>query len=80
MSDEPADSDGPIRLSFAEAYDQLREITERIDSPDVPVDELLELLRRGKGLETALRARLDEVEQQITAIEAGENIPHFEIT
>lgn len=69
-----------IRLSFAEAYDQLKTITDRLAHDNVPVDELLELLRRGKGLEAALRTRLEDLEQQVTAIESGADIPTYEIT
>src|SRR4051794_6236759 len=69
-------------LAFAAAYDRLKEITTRLSSDtenEIDPDQLLELLAEGKGLEIALRQRLDEVEQQIRQIESGEGIRAYRI-
>ncbi len=42
-------------------------------------DELVELLKRGKGLELVLRAHLDEVEQQVSKIESGDSYTAYRI-
>ena len=70
----------PIEVTFPEAYEQLKAITERLNgADDIPPDELLDLLKRGKGLERVLRAHLDEVEQQVSSIEAGESYVAYRI-
>jgi exodeoxyribonuclease VII small subunit len=66
-------------IGFAEAFEELARITERLNGEQVGADELVELLRRGKGLEAALRAHLAEVEQEVEAIERGEGIEHLSI-
>jgi exodeoxyribonuclease VII small subunit len=68
-----------IDISFTEAWDQLKAITERLNSEEVEADELVDLLRRAKGLEAVLRAHLIEIEQEITAIENGEGIAAYRI-
>ena len=66
-------------LSFSEAYDRLKEITDRLNAEDVEPDELVPLLRDGKGLESALRANLEEVEQEVQAIESGKGVTPYRI-
>ena len=62
-----------------EAYDELQRITERLNGDQVSAEELVDLLRRGKGLEAALREHLAEVELQVEAIERGEGVQRFTI-
>lgn len=66
-------------IGFAEAYDELQRITERLNGDQVSAEELVDLLRRGKGLEAALREHLAEVELQVEAIERGEGVERFTI-
>jgi exodeoxyribonuclease VII small subunit len=68
-----------VEIGFGEAFEELRRITERLNGEQVAADELVELLRRGKGLEAALRAHLAEVEQEVEAIERGEGVERFRI-
>jgi len=69
----------PTALTFAEAYEQLKQITERLNSEEVEADELVGLLRQGKGLEAALRTHLTEIEQEVTEIEQGQGIAAYSI-
>lgn len=72
-------SNEPIEIIFTEAWEQLKAITERLNSEEVEADELVNLLRRAKGLEAVLRSHLTELEQEITAIEKGEGIAAYRI-
>lgn len=73
MSEQPTD------ITFTAAYDELKGITERLNNEEVEADELVDLLRRGKGLEAVLRAHLTGIEQEVTAIENGEGIAAYRI-
>lgn len=72
-------TEAPQAISFSDAYDELKSITDQLNADQVEVDALVPLLRRGKGLERALRAHLERVEQDVEAIEAGEGIARYEI-
>jgi exonuclease VII small subunit len=70
----------PIEITFPEAYEQLKAITTQLNGADrIGPDELVDLLMRGKGLERVLRARLDEVEQKVKAIESGDELTAYRI-
>lgn len=66
-------------ITFTEAYDELKQITDKLNSEEIDADELVGLLKRGKGLEAALRTHLTDIEQEVTAIEKGEGIDAFRI-
>lgn len=67
-------------ITFEAAYDELKAITDILNGTEqVPVDQLVELLGRGKGLEQALRARLNDIEQQVEDIEAGKGVRAYRI-
>jgi exodeoxyribonuclease VII small subunit len=66
-------------ITFSDAYTELKSITDTLNADQVEVDALVPLLRRGKGLEAALRAHLEQVEQEVEAIEAGEGITPYRI-
>lgn len=69
-----------IEITFTEAYEELKTITAKLNGADrLAPDELVALLSRGKGLERALRERLEQVEQQVTAIEGGESFTAYRI-
>jgi exodeoxyribonuclease VII small subunit len=70
----------PIAITFTDAYEELKEITSQLNGADrIDPDELVELLSRGKGLERALRERLDQVEQQVKAIEGDKEFTAYRI-
>ena len=66
-------------ITFSEAYAELKSITDTLNADEVEVDDLVPLLRRGKGLEAALRAHLEQVEQEVEAIEGGQGITAYRI-
>ncbi|MGH2974094.1 MAG: exodeoxyribonuclease VII small subunit [Solirubrobacterales bacterium] len=69
----------PTDITFADAYDELKAITTKLNNEEVEADELVELLRRGKGLEAVLREHLTNIEQEVTAIENGDGVTPFRI-
>jgi exodeoxyribonuclease VII small subunit len=70
---------GPERITFEQGYEELKGIVGRLDDPELPVHEMFEGFRRGKGLEKALRAYLQEREGELAELEEGNNMPEFEI-
>lgn len=71
--------DARERITFEDGYAELKAITDRLAQEDVSVHEMFEGFRRGKGLERSLRAYLTEREGELTEIEAGRNLPEFDI-
>jgi exodeoxyribonuclease VII small subunit len=67
------------QITFEQGYEELKEIVSRLDDPELPVHEMFEGFRRGKGLEKALRAYLQEREGELVELEEGNNLPEFEI-
>ena len=67
-------------ITFEQGYEELKAIVSRLDDPELPVHEMFEGFRRGKGLEKALRAYLQEREGELAELEEGNNLPEFEIT
>lgn len=70
---------GPERITFEQGYEELKGIVSRLDDPELPVHEMFEGFRRGKGLEKVLRAYLQEREGELAELEEGNNLPEFEI-
>jgi exodeoxyribonuclease VII small subunit len=68
------------RITFEQGYDELKMIVSRLDDQDLPVHEMFEGFRRGKGLERALRVYLQEREGELRELEEGKNLPEFEIS
>ncbi|HEY8303545.1 MAG TPA: exodeoxyribonuclease VII small subunit [Solirubrobacteraceae bacterium] len=66
-------------ITFEQGYEELKRIVARLDDPELPIHEMFEGFRRGKGLEKTLRAYLQEHEGEIAELEAGENLAEFEI-
>jgi exodeoxyribonuclease VII small subunit len=66
-------------ITFTKAYDELKAITDTLNGEQVDADRLVELLRKGKGLESALRTHLTEIEQEVEAIENGEGAATYKI-
>jgi len=77
VSPDPA---APAELSFGAAYDRLQAVAAELgaDATMAP-DRLIALLREGKGLERALRDHLEQVEQEVRAIEDGDGAVAYRI-
>jgi exodeoxyribonuclease VII small subunit len=56
--------------SFEEMSKELEEIVVRLERGDVPVDEAIELFRRGQQLHAECVARLESAELQIEELTA----------
>ena len=56
--------------SFEELSKELEEIVVRLERGDVPVDEAIELFRRGQQLHSECVARLESAELQIEELTA----------
>ena len=66
------------QVTFEAGYNRLNAIVAQLDE-NVTVDEMVGLLREGKGLEKALRDYLEAKEGELEQIEAGENLPEYMI-
>jgi exodeoxyribonuclease VII small subunit len=75
----PQDTQAREQITFEQGYEELKGIVGRLDDPELPVHEMFEGFRRGKGLEKALRAYLQEREGELAELEEGNNLPEFEI-
>lgn len=69
----------PERITFEQGYEELKRIVARLDDPELPIHEMFEGFRRGKGLEKTLRAYLQEREGELADLEEGNNLAEFEI-
>lgn len=67
------------QITFEQGYEELKGIVSRLDDPELPVHEMFEGFRRGKGLEKALRAYLQDREGELAELEEGNKLPEFEI-
>ena len=66
-------------VTFESGYRRLQEISERVNSDEVPVHEMCDLFAEGKGLATALTSYLDEQKARVDAIERGAEIQAFRV-
>jgi exodeoxyribonuclease VII small subunit len=66
-------------ITFETGYRRLQEISERVNSDEVPVHEMCDLFAEGKGLATALTSYLDEQKARVEAIERGDEIQAFRV-
>lgn len=66
-------------VTYEDGLQRLEGIIERLEADDVPVGEMMNLLREGKGLEQALRGYLDACQAELSEIEAGKNLPEFTV-
>jgi exodeoxyribonuclease VII small subunit len=67
------------QITFEQGYEELKRIVARLDDPELPIHEMFEGFRRGKGLEKTLRAYLQEREGELAELEEGGNLAEFEI-
>lgn len=66
-------------VTYEDGLRRLETIIGRLESEDVSVGEMMNLLREGKGLEQALRSYLDQCQGELAEIEAGRNLPEFTV-
>ena len=66
-------------VTFEKGYRRLQEISERVNSEEVPVHEMCDLFAEGKGLALALGGYLEEQKARVEAIERGEGIKAFRV-
>jgi len=69
----PADFLPPA--SYEAAVQELEALVARLDSGQLPLDDLLTQYRRGEALLAFCRQRLDAVEQQIRVLDDGQARP-----
>jgi exodeoxyribonuclease VII small subunit len=67
------------QITFEQGYEELKSIVARLDDPELPIHEMFECFRRGKGLEKTLRAYLQEREGELAELEEGNNLAELEI-
>jgi exodeoxyribonuclease VII small subunit len=65
MSEEQTD------LSYEEAYQQLEQILETLESNDLPLEESLSLYERGAALAAYCARKLDEAELRVQQWQPG---------
>ncbi|MFT4192679.1 MAG: exodeoxyribonuclease VII small subunit [Comamonas sp.] len=61
--------------TYEAAVEELEALITRIESGQLPLDQLLSGYQRGAQLLAFCRGRLDAVEQQIRVLDGGEAVP-----
>lgn len=79
VNGEAESARAPEPITFEQGYEELKAIVARLDDPDLPIHEMFEGFRRGKGLEQALRAYLQEREGELAELQDGNDLVEFEI-
>lgn len=64
----------PTPPSYEAAIDELESLVARIESGQMPLDQLLQSYQQGANLLKFCRARLEAVEQQVTVLEQGRSL------
>ncbi len=59
-------------MSFEKAYNMLAEIAEKLESPDITLDESISLFEEGVKLSRYCTDILDKAKQKIEVLEKGE--------
>jgi exodeoxyribonuclease VII small subunit len=67
--------DAPLPASYEEAQAELEQLVGRMESGQLPLDDLLASYRRGAQLLQFCRARLEAVEAQVKLLEDGQIKP-----
>lgn len=70
-----ADAQPPLPTTYEAAVQELEGLIARIESGQLPLDQLLCGYQRGAQLLQFCRGRLDAVEQQIRVLDGGELAP-----
>ena len=65
------------KLSFEEAMTELEKIVEKLEEGDVPLEEAIDIYKKGMELSKICHTKLKNVEEQLTEIvtESGETKP-----
>lgn len=64
MSKKPP-QEAAAQESFEQRLDQLEAVVRRLESPDLPLEQALQLFEEGMGLSAACRKELDEAETRV---------------
>lgn len=84
MSKKPTDPDSVKKtglsedLTYEEAYQQLEEILETLETGDLPLEESLALYERGSALAAYCTSKLDEAALRVTQWQPDGNTAPFE--
>lgn len=68
----PAD---PQPLSYEDALAELERLVQRMETGQMPLDQMLDGYRRGAELLALCRSRLTAIEEQVKVLEQGELQP-----
>ncbi len=60
--------------TFEESLVRLEDIVKKLDNPQTPLDESIELFEEGVGLVKSCNGMLDEVERRIKIISDGKEV------
>jgi exodeoxyribonuclease VII small subunit len=71
----PDPSAAPLPATYELAIQELEQLVSRLDTGQLPLDQLLAQYQRGAQLLAHCRERLQAVEQQIKVLESGELKP-----
>ena len=71
-------SKAELELSYEEAFDQLEQILQALESGDLPLEESLSLYEQGAGLAAYCGQKLDEAELRVRQWQAGDETVPFE--
>lgn len=68
----PRAEEGPaLPVTYEAAMEELERLASRIESGDMPLDDLLGAYQRGAQLLAFCRGKLERVEEQIKVLDAG---------
>jgi exodeoxyribonuclease VII small subunit len=70
----------PEELGFEQALEELEELTRKVESGQLPLEETLGAFERGMALATRCRDRLEEAEGRIRKLLPDGNTEDFETT
>jgi len=68
----PSASPAPEPASYEVALDELERLVDRMESGQLPLDQLLDSYKRGAELLNFCRSRLQAVENQVKVLEDGQ--------
>ncbi|WP_374318394.1 exodeoxyribonuclease VII small subunit [Aquabacterium sp.] len=71
----PAKDEAPLPATFEAAQAELEQLVSRMESGQLPLDELLSSYQRGAQLLQFCRGRLEAVEAQVKVLEDGQIKP-----
>lgn len=67
----PARTEPPLPTTYEAALQELEQLVARLESGDLPLEELMGGYQRGAALLKLCRDKLESVENQIKVLEAG---------